>query len=376
MTILVVVVGQPSIAWKLLLFGLLWSIKCHRNCGVSAFGLAPVPASSSSSQGEGLFGERRRQQKRHFNHHLLLVGPLSLSSENNSNNNNSNNNTTTNNNNSPKDAAQLLKQDLLAALAHLKDTQARDGDFSDIDWGTKGGELTETGRVPKQVDYGLISPAVGKAAQAVLDLCDQLETVMPSSMVPTQYLGDKENGSKAALEGAWKLLFSNAADAVFSKDSKRGAARTQNVVDAKRGRITNIIDFEPATDEHGEVKQPTLKQLNIVIQAKALNGKRVELNFKYAKVVLTKFFFFPLFGRTLSLYIPVPATLVTQVIEFCKTVARFFRLKKKNDTEKRTAKGYFDILYLDNQLRVHKTGQGNIFVQARNDWKEAIPLIR
>lgn len=373
MTILLLLVGQPSIAWKLLLFGLLWSIKCHRNCGVSAFGLAPVPASSSSSssQGGGLFGKRRRQQKRHFNHHLLL-GPLSLSSENNSNNKNNNNN-----NDSPKDAAQILKQDLLAALAHLKDTQARDGDFSNIDWGTKGGELTETGRVPKQVDYSLISPAVGKAAQAVLDLCDQLETVMASSsMVPTQYLGDKEHGSKAALEGAWKLLFSNAADAVFSKDSKRGAARTQNVVDAKRGRITNIIDFEPTTDKHGVVKQPTLKQLNIVIQAKALNGKRVELNFKYAKVVLTKFLFFPLFGRTLSLYIPVPATLVTQVIEFCKTVARFFRLKKKNDTEKRTAKGYFDILYLDNQLRVHKTGQGNIFVQARNDWKEAIPLIR
>ena len=363
--------AQPStVSWKLVVLGLLWStIQCHENCGVSAFGVATTPT-RSNGKGGGLFGSRRQQQKRQLTPYLAHA-PLSLSSQDNSSN-------SSNNNNTNKNAAQL-KQDLLTALANLKEAQARDGDFSNIDWGTKGGELTETGRVPKQVDYGIISPAVGQAAQAVLDLCDQLEDAMPSSMIPTQYLGDKEHGSKAPLDGAWRLLFSNAADAVFSKNSKRGAAKTQNVVDAKRGRITNIIDFEPTADEHGELKQPTLKQLNIAIQAKALNEKRVELNFKYAKVVLTKFFFFPLFGKTLSLYIPVPATFVTQVIEFWKTVARFFRLKKKKDSdkdEKRTAKGYFDVMYLDNQLRVHKTGQGNIFVQAKNDWKEAIPLIR
>lgn len=261
-----------------------------------------------------------------------------------------------------------LKQDLLSALQELRQLQERDGDFSDVDWGTKGGELTEAGRVPRQVDYSMISKDVGNAAQKIMDICQQLEAVSPT-LVPTQFLGDKANGANAPLNGAWKLLFTNAADAVFSKDSKRGAAKAQNIVNAQKGRITNVIDFEP--DKDG--KEPALKQLNVIIQAKPLNDKRVELNFKYAKVVLTKFFFFPLFGKKLSLYIPVPATFFTGVIEFVRRIGRLFG---KKTGEKRTTKGYFDVMYLDNQLRVHKTGQGNLFVQANDSWQEAKSLIR
>ena len=57
--------------------------------------------------------------------------------------------------------ARKLKHNLLCQLKELKRLQQRDGDFTDIDWGTKGGELTETGRVPRTVDYSLISPEVG-----------------------------------------------------------------------------------------------------------------------------------------------------------------------------------------------------------------------
>jgi hypothetical protein len=103
----------------------------------------------------------------------------------------------------------------------------------------------------------------------------------------------------------------------------------------------------------------------------------VELNFQYAKVVLTKFFFLPLFGNRLSLYIPVPATFITKVIEFFKSIKRLFRMGKNSDTEeKRSPKGYFDVLFLDQDLRVHKTGQDNLFVQAKESWTEAQPLLQ
>ena len=351
-----------------LLFGLL----CTRNSGVSSYGLVPTVSApfthSTCTKGRGgLFGKRHLPLLKDNKRSLFKV--TASSSQDNDRDDASS---------SKQSKALQYKQDLLEALSALKDAQARDGDFSDIDWGAKGGELTETGRVPRQVDYSMISKDVGDAAQNVMEICAKLQEVSPTEN-PTQYLGDKQQGDKAPLQGAWKLLFSNAADAVFSKDSKRGAARAQNVVNAKKGRITNIIDFEATTDETtGEVKEPTLKQLNIVIKATALSDKRVELNFQYAKVVLTKFFFLPLFGRTLSLYLPVPATFITQVIEFFKTVARFLGIKKKpyDKDEKRTAKGYFDVLYLDHQLRVHKTGQGNLFVQAKDDWQDAKPLIR
>jgi len=239
---------------------------------------------------------------------------------------------------------------------------------------------------------------VGNAAQVVMDICDELATVNPTS-IPAQYLGDKQNYHKAPLDGTWKLLFSNAADAIFTKNSKRGAAKIRNVVDARRGRITNIIDFEPIDitttpttttttttinkqddddDEQAkkkrQQKEPTLKQLNVIIKAKAVNDRRVELDFRYAKIVLTRLLGLPLFGRTLTLYIPVPATFITKTINLLQRVARFIRLSKQE--EPRTTKGYFDVLYLDHQLRVHKTGQGNLFVQAKEDWKEAIPYLR
>ena len=273
----------------------------------------------------------------------------------------------------PNAKASELKQDLLAALKDLRKLQERDGDFSNIDWGVKGGELNEVGRVPKQVDYNWISQDMGNAAKKVMDICDQLADNTPS-LEPTKYLGDKENGDKAPLNGAWKLLFTNAADAVFSKNSKRGAAKAQNVVNAKKGRITNVIDFDTLPNR----KEPALKQLNGIFKATALNSERVELNFQYAKVVLTKFFFLPLFGKRLSLYIPVPATFITKVIEFFKSVKRLFQRKKDDGEkeEKRSPKGYFDVLYLDQDLRVHKTGQDNLFVQAKETWTEAKPLLQ
>ena len=180
---------------------------------------------------------------------------------------------------------------------------------------------------------------------------------------PTRYLGDKAHGEEAPLNGPWKSLFTTAADANFSKKSKRGGAKAQNIVDAPKGIITNVIDFY--TKEDGT--EPLLKQLNVVIKATATSSKRVELQFKYAKAILTKLFFFKF---RWTLYIPIPGPFITRCLVFLTRILKFGK-----SGAKKVPKGYFDVLYLDDDLRVHRTGEDNIFVQARETWGAAKKLL-
>jgi len=255
-----------------------------------------------------------------------------------------------------------LKGLLIQKVSELRKLQERDGDVP-IDFGVKGGELNSTSRAPQKVDYYSISKDVGSKAGEVLSICQWLSKVSPIEE-PTKYLGDKENGALAPLNGAWKLLFTTAADATFSKNSTRGGAKAQNVVDAAKGTITNIVDFESKDDG----TEPVLKQLKVVIKAIAAGPKRVELQFRYVKVLLTKLLFFKF---KWSLYIPVPAEFITRCIVF---FSRIFKFGRKS--VKKVPKAYFDVLYLDDQLRIHKTGEDNFFVQAREEWEAARPLLQ
>jgi len=240
--------------------------------------------------------------------------------------------------------------------------QDRDGDFS-IDFGVKGGEIDKKSRAPQKVDFYSISEDAGKAAEAVMDTAAELAKNNPTEE-PTLYLGDKEKGGKAPLNGEWKLLFTTAADATFGKNSTRGDATVKNVVEASLGRVTNVIDF--ALTQNGSA--PLLKQLNVVIAATAVGKSRVELRFRYAKAVLTRFFGWK---RQWSLYIPVPGPFVTRLIVFFSRIFRFGRGEKKVPP-----KAYFDVMFLDDQLRIHKTGEDNLFVQAKDTaWEEAQLLL-
>jgi PAP_fibrillin len=251
-----------------------------------------------------------------------------------------------------------LKERLLDLIKDFRSAQDQDGAVS-IDFGVRGGEINATSRAPQKVDYYAISPRVGQAADAIVAHCDVLAQYNPTDE-PTLYLGDRQRGSESPLEGTWKLLFTTAADASFSKNSTRGEATAKNVVDASRGRITNVIDFKDRADG----TTPVLKQLNVVIQATPESKNRVALRFRYAKAVLTKFLFFPI---RWSLYIPVPAPFITRLIVL---FYRIFRRKKA----KAPPKAYFDVLYLDDTLRIHRTGEDNLFVQARPAWVEAASL--
>ena len=69
---------------------------------------------------------------------------------------------------------------------------------------------------------------------------------------------------------------------------------------------------------------------------------------------LTKFFFLPLFGRRLTLTLPVPGPFLTKLLTIF--------------SKKKVPQAYFDVLYLDDELRVHRTGQDAVFIQRRPPW--------
>lgn len=265
------------------------------------------------------------------------------------------------NNNNDNDNLEL-KMTLLDRIHTLRTIKDRDGDF-DINFDVKGGEINKKSRAPQKVDYYSISSDAGKAADAVISTAELLSKKYNlTANEPTLYLGDKKQGQLAPLHGEWKLLFTTAADATFSANSTRGYATVKNVVDGTCGRITNVIDFP-----NNEKKPPLLKQLNVIISATAISRNRVELRFRYAKAVITRFF---CFKYQWNLYIPIPSPFITRIIVVLSRLIKFGQ-----GTKKSVPRAYFDIVYLDDQLRIHRTGEDNLFVQAKDTWLEAKPLL-
>lgn len=249
------------------------------------------------------------------------------------------------------------KENLLAAIEAYNAATAADG-VPSVDFGVSGGELDKDSRAPRDLlsagAYYAVSKAVGEAADKVVEAVDAVAAANPTAE-PTAGFGTRDGASTCKLHGRWFNAFTTAADATFSADSKRGGATVSNRVDAVSGKTQNIIEFtgrdHPAfrATRSGTKKSP-LERLTVVLAAKAVSPSRIELVFKFVRPRIN----IKLFGRTfgLTLLIPVPGPFITSIL-FA------FRPKKKPPP------AFFDILYLDDTLRVHKTAQGNLFVQQR-----------
>ena len=240
----------------------------------------------------------------------------------------------------PNRKAVYLKKDLLEAVQRLREAQARD-----------------EGTVVVDNDIEGDANATGAPADEVLAVCEKLSHHNLCTNA-TAFLGDPIEGDRCPLNGTWKLLYTTASDATFCSSGR--TAHVQNMIDARRGRITNVIDFA------NDGRAPIVQQLRTVIGARALSPKRVGLQFRYAKARLLGIPWGP--KRRLTVSIPVPATLWTYVVVFFSMLFRR-RLKKK------VPRPYFDVLFLDKDLRIHKTGEDNVYIQVRETWKEAQPLL-
>ena len=258
-----------------------------------------------------------------------------------------------------------LKTELLENISNLKKLQDEDGKIA-VDFGVKGGEIDEKSRAPRKLDFYTVSERVGKAADIIFESVEELAKINPTAEA-TKGMGDKKYEGISPLEGVWSLLFSTAADASFSRDSKRGDATAGNIVDAKNGRMTNVIKFAPAVDEEGNEKQKAVGELRVKLAVNAEGPNRVNLVFKYVAVKFTKFFFLPL---RWTLYIPVPGQTIGKLVIGLSNLKRRL-LRKTNEPKRELPKAFFDVLFLDKDLRVHKTGEDNLFIQARPEWKAA-----
>ena len=227
---------------------------------------------------------------------------------------------------------------LFAAIAEFRAVEQAEGKTS-IDFGVKGGELDKKSRAPADL-RNVWRGRVRVAATTVEDAIKALALRNPPADA-TKLLGTVE-GALCPLHGAWRNVWTTAADASFSPNSTRGDAAVYNVVDGLSGQVTNHIDFLSGA------------QFRVVLRATALSPQRVGLRFRFVKVSPPK----PILGLIRTIVLPVPGPFITRVLSLLG------RGPKEGPPP-----AYFDVIYLDDELRVHVTGQGNLFVQQRAPWR-------
>ena len=227
---------------------------------------------------------------------------------------------------------------LFAAIAEFRAVEQAEGKTS-IDFGVKGGELDKKSRAPADL-RNVWRGRVRVAATTVEDAIKALALRNPTADA-TKLLGTVE-GALCPLHGAWRNVWTTAADASFSPNSTRGDAAVYNVVDGLSGQVTNHIDFLSGA------------QFRVVLRATALSPQRVGLRFRFVKVSPPK----PILGLIRTIVLPVPGPFITRVLSLLG------RGPKAGPPP-----AYFDVIYLDDELRVHVTGQGNLFVQQRAPWR-------
>ena len=211
----------------------------------------------------------------------------------------------------------------------------------------------------------LVKAANDKDEQLVIQLVEELSELNPTEF-PTQglggYGGQNNNAvgssTSAPLNGEWRLLFTNAKDAeaparTEQKKEKRAGGFDDEVregvqittgqrIDAAAGECINYIYAE------GEMRP--FDQLEITIKMTALSPTRVRLDFQR--------------GRALNGNAPLPF-LKDFRFSFPPALVGDVLARLKGKDPKVEPPAYFDVLYLDDEIRAHRTGEGKIFVQKR-----------
>ena len=154
------------------------------------------------------------------------------------------------------------------------------------------------------------------------------------------------------LGGTWKLRFTTASDATF-KPGRRGPATTLQYVNSTIGTFTNIIEFR---ENKGKVKG-----FQVVVEGKPVNDKRINLTFR--RVIIDRR---SRVGLN-RIVIPLPNFNFLQRFSRKKNLPEEVsqEINVDTSTKKKREGPHFNMLYLDDEMRIHKTGEGNYFVQTR-----------
>ena len=148
------------------------------------------------------------------------------------------------------------------------------------------------------------------------------------------------------------MRFTTASDATF-KPGRRGPATTLQYVNSTIGTFTNIIEFR---ENKGKVKG-----FQVVVEGKPVNDKRINLTFR--RVIIDRR---SRVGLN-RIVIPLPNFNFFQRFSRKKNLPEEVSEEVNIDTsaKKKREGPHFNMLYLDDEMRIHKTGEGNYFVQTR-----------
>lgn len=211
----------------------------------------------------------------------------------------------------------------------------------------------------------LVQAANRKDEVSVLSLVDQLAEVNPTEC-PTLGLQGYKTSSfkniKAPLNGKWRLLYTNAKDAEAPARTEKNKktepfgdavasgvqVRTGQRIDAATGECTNFIELGSSAEG---TKLP-FDRLDITIQMTPLTDTRVRLDFQK--------------GRVQNPNAPIPAFRDFR-FQFPPAVFGDFLARLRGKDPLIEPPAFFDVLYIDNDLRAHRTGEGKIFVQQRDN---------
>jgi len=190
--------------------------------------------------------------------------------------------------------------------------------------------------------FGTASVNLGEQGTKIIELAEKLSKLNPTPNPTYGWKGYKEGNPKTdcLLNGNWKLAFTTGADATFRENPVRGKTITSQDANASEGTFTNVIDFEKGN----------IEGFRVVVEGDATSDECVDLTFK--KVVILRKKRFPFFLK--KIVIPLPS------FKSLNKIVRFLTRGRNNRN-----RAYFKVRYLDEDFRMHKTGDDNWFIQKR-----------
>uniref|UniRef100_A0A7S2IFS8 Plastid lipid-associated protein/fibrillin conserved domain-containing protein n=1 Tax=Helicotheca tamesis TaxID=374047 RepID=A0A7S2IFS8_9STRA len=171
-----------------------------------------------------------------------------------------------------------------------------------------------------------------KDEQKIFKLADDLSKLNPTTDIIKDF---------RKLDGNWKLDFTTAPTGEVPDEATSGV-KTFQTIDTSQGMIYNVID--QGLPEKG---------LKIGIGAEATRKSRVAIDFQTIEAFNNRF------PRKVTLKFP-PRSLVKALAK-----ARAFVSGKQFDELEFKEIAHFDVLFLDNDLRIQRNSEGNLFVNSR-----------
>ena len=179
---------------------------------------------------------------------------------------------------------------------------------------------------------------LGRLRNETVELIEELSRRSPTA---TPLAGWREPNGDCKLQGTWRLLFTTGADATFRKTNATGKAVTFQQIDTRKGYFVNCVDF-PFADSK-------LRGFRVVVKGVRLSDDEVQLKFRRVKLLRRSRFL-------RKIVIPLPPSGLLRALA---------RWASRGKGQLSTRGAGFQLLYLDDELRAHKTFDGQYFLQQR-----------